>query len=306
MDAERRRMMMGAAGIAGAAPIGALLAGAARAGAAQSHGPRSTVTAQPLALSGAALMNAVMKLKASTDERITIGWVDAVNYGFIEGEAIPLYRLYAATWQRFVQRSDTLFEGRLVEVAYFVDMRSGELLEKLTMPRTGRVVDVPRYRAGPTPSRVMPERRETRKFDMAHERPDSGTFFMQGTAASEQYFSQPERRGDRIAIREDNGSRLVRPDGSPGAFHYREWVIWNGDYAEVMDPATRCVQVEIAYSATTAWRPWMQMGTTPGNTLQNGWGGKALRPEDLPPDHLRLTQRFHPDLLDDPARALGA
>ena len=305
MDAGRREMMIGAAGIVGAAPLGALLAGESRADAAAPSGPRSTVVAQPLALSGAQLLTAVMKLRASIDDRITIGWVDAVNYAFIEGEAIPLYRLYAATWQRFVRRSDELFEGRLLEVAYFVDMRSGELLETLTMPRTGRRVDVPRYRAGPTPSKVMPQRRETRRFDMAHERPDSGSFFLQGTAASEQYFSQPERRGGRVAIREDNGSRLIRPDGSPGAFHYREWVIWTGDYAEVMDPRSTCVQVEIAYSATTAWRPWMQMGETPGNTLQNGWGGKALRPEDLPAEHLRLTQRFHPDLLDDPAKALG-
>jgi hypothetical protein len=296
MDASRRSLLIGGTAAAALAPgtTPAATACAQRGG-----------IPQALPLSGAPLLTAFMKLRASTDPRLTIGWMDAVNYAFIEGEAIPLYRLYAATWARFERRSDDLFEGRSIELAYFTDMRSGELLETLTLPRTGRTVTVPRYRAGPSTLKVMASRKETREFDMPGETRDAGSFFVRGQAISEQYLSQPERRGERIAIREDNGARVVTPAGKAGGFFYREWVIWSGDLDAVMRPDTACVEPEVDYSATTAWRPWMQMGDTPGHTLQNGRGGKAQRPEDLPPEHLRLTRKFHPDLLDDPERVLG-
>jgi len=55
----------------------------------------------------------------------------------------------------------------------------------------------------------------------------------------------------------------------------------------------------------TLMHTFMKMGNGPGNTLQNGRGGKVERPEDLPPDLLRLTKQIHPDLIANGAAVLA-
>ena len=49
----------------------------------------------------------------------------------------------------------------------------------------------------------------------------------------------------------------------------------------------------------------MQMGDTPGHTVQNGRGGKAENPEGLPVELLRLVKLHHPDLIEDPEGVLA-
>jgi hypothetical protein len=48
----------------------------------------------------------------------------------------------------------------------------------------------------------------------------------------------------------------------------------------------------------------MQMGDIRGHTAENGHGAKADSWDDCPPEFLDLTRRVHPDVLDDPERAL--
>ena len=42
------------------------------------------------------------------------------------------------------------------------------------------------------------------------------------------------------------------------------------------------------------------MGDTPGHTVQNGRGGKAETPDELPVELHRLVKLHHPDLIEDP------
>ena len=46
------------------------------------------------------MLQLFVKLRYSLDDRVTVGWVDAVNYAFVQGETFPLYRLLAATWRQ--------------------------------------------------------------------------------------------------------------------------------------------------------------------------------------------------------------
>ena len=145
-------------------------------------GTAATLRAVPL--DDAALMHTFMKLRGATDGRLTIGWMDAVNYAFIDGETWPMYRLLAATWQTFRKASDTLYESRTLEIAHFIDMQTGALLQKLTMPVSGAVVDVPAYRAGPSNGKVALRLDETRDFRMASETKDGASFFRTGKAVA--------------------------------------------------------------------------------------------------------------------------
>ena len=62
----------------------------------------------------------------------------------------------------------------------------------------------------------------------------------------------------------------------------------------------------LAYSALTSWRPWMQMGSVKGHTAENGRGAKMASLDELPADIRRLTEKLHPDVLDNPQRVLDS
>ena len=300
---NRRTLFQGTAATLVAAASGAESAGGVKSSAAL--GPKRAQS-EPVKLTDTQLLAAFVKLRASIDSRLTIGWVDAVNYGFIEGETFPLYRLLAATWQVFEQRSDSLFEGRLIEIAHFVDMHSGELLRELTMPRTNQVVEVPHYRAGPTVTKVAVQLDEKREFAMNPGVTGDPKFFRAGVAIASQHLSQAEHEGNTFRVRQDVGTRVVPADPAARGFFYREWTIWSGNWTDIQNPAVHSAPTELNYSSAAAWRPWMKMEGVTGNTLQSGRGGKAQRTEDLPSEHLRLTQQIHPDLLDDPLKLLRA
>lgn len=250
------------------------------------------------------MLRLFVKLRYSLDDSVTMGWIDAVNYAFVEGVTHPLYRLLSATVRQLRRVDDSLYRGVSLEVAMYLDIRTGELLEQLTMPITGVTVRVPLYRAGPSAADVTVRSRGTREFTMDRETREGGSFFASGLAESERFLSMPQRRGDDFYIRQDVSARVFPAPGARPGFFYREWTTNRGSWAKLSDPALPNVPCDVAYVANTAFRPWMQMGGTPGHTVQNGRGGRAASPDQLPVELLRLMERHHPDLIDDPAAAL--
>jgi hypothetical protein len=262
-------------------------------------------TLADIELSDREMLELFVKLRYSLDDRITIGWVDAVNYAFIEGETYPLYRLLAATWYQTSSPAKGQWSNNQIEIAMFLDMQSGELLEKLTMPVTGNTVDVPLYRSGPTKSELLARFERTREFEMKRETRDGDAFFLPGRAVSQGFLSQPQRRGDDFFIRQDLNTRVYSGEDATPGFFYREWTVTRGSWAELSDPSLAMVSGDLTYSANTAFRPWMNMGGVPGHTVQNGWGGRSDDFSKLPAELQRLARQYHPDLVDDPAGALA-
>ncbi|MDE0455112.1 MAG: DUF1838 family protein [Gammaproteobacteria bacterium] len=251
------------------------------------------------------MLHYFVKLRSSLDDRVTMGWVDAVNYAFIDGVTYPMYRLLSTTIRQMRKVNDSLYKSVSLEVAMYMDIETGELLDKLTMPVTGNVVDVPLYRAGPSHMDMTVRAEDTNEFTMQQETVDGESFFATGQVESERFISLPQRRGDDFYIRQDISARVF-PDGEPNpSFFYREWTINQGSWAALSDPSTISVPVDVAYIANTAFRPWMQMGDAPGHTVQNGRGGKAETPEGLPVELLPLVKLHHPDLIEDPRGVLA-
>ncbi len=291
-------------GFLGAAAIAALGGALPLAAQARQREPADAPSPNPVpvVLDDAALLTTFMKLRNSTDGRLTIGWMDAVTHAIIEGETFPLYRLLAATWNRYERQDDDRYVGTSLEVAFFLDPRTGELLQSLTMPRATAPVAVPLYRAGPSKAFVVVRAEDRREFSMGRE--DQG-FFRPGVAISSQSLSQPQRAGDVFSVREDLGTRVIPGDPAMPGFFYREFGIWRGSWKALMDPRNACVTTEVVYSAAAAFRPWMNMGKAPGHTMQNGIGGKVQRAADLPPRVIELVRAHQGDLLAQPEKALA-
>lgn len=296
-------MPVAAASAAGALGLAASDSAKAAAGA-RAGGPPSDP--KPVALAGPALLEAFMKLRAATDGRIVIGWMDAVTYGFIEGETFPLYRLFAATWYRFRRATPDRYEGVQLEVATYHDIETGEVLKTLKMPRTGQVVEVPPFRSGPSQGAVELRREEERPLTLHRETREGERFFAQGLSKSREYVSQAERDGAHFIVREDLDTRVIPGDPAQPGFFYREWSTRRGPWDSVMDPRVASVDSEVFYTGMAAWRPWMKMTGVPGHTVQNGLGGKVDRFDQLPGRVAAQVRRLHPELVADPAKVLSA
>ena len=262
-------------------------------------------TLTDIELSDEQMLELFVKLRLSLDDRITIGYVDAVNYAFAAGETYPLYRLLAATWHQTTPMGEGKWNNKQIEIAMFLDIDSGEVLDKLTMPITGQTVDVPLYRAGPSSAELLARFDLTREFEMKQETRDGGSFFLAGRSESAGWLSQPQRRGDEFFIRQDLNTRVFTGEDSPPGFFYREWTVTKGSWSALSDTTLKMVPCELAYSANAAFRPWMQMGDVPGHTVQNGWGGRVDDFGKLPAEIRRLARQYHPDLVDNPAAALA-
>ena len=258
-----------------------------------------------LDLSDDEMLHYFIKLRSSLDDRVTMGWVDAVNYAFVDGVTYPMYRLLSTTIRQMRKVNDSLYKSVSLEVAMYMDIETGELLDKLTMPITGNVVDVPLYRAGPSHMDMTVRAEDTREFTMGQETVDGDSFFAKGQVESQRFMSLPQRRGDDFYIRQDISARVFPPGGTAPSFFYREWTINQGSWSALSDPSVISAPVDVAYIANTAFRPWMQMGDTPGHTVQNGRGGKAETPDELPVELHRLVKLHHPDLIEDPRGVLA-
>ena len=258
-----------------------------------------------LDLSDEEMLHYFIKLRSSLDDRVTMGWVDCVNYVFVEGVTYPLYRLLSTTIRQMRKVDDSLYKSVSLEVAMYMDIETGALLDKLTMPITGNVVDVPLYRAGPSHMDMTVRAEDTTEFTMNQETVDGDSFFATGQVESQRFMSLPQRRGDDFYIRQDISARVFPPDRTAPSFFYREWTINQGSWKALADPAVISAPVDVAYIANTAFRPWMQMGDTPGHTVQNGRGGKAETPDELPVELHRLVKIHHPDLIEDPRGVLA-
>ncbi len=270
--------------------------------------PRSLPSHTPMDLAwpGPQMLEAFIKARSSLREEFTIGWVDATTYAVIGGETIPLYKLLAATWQKHRRVSDSAFDGKSLEVAFYLDFNTGARLEKLTMPRTGTEVTVPNYRAGPSPNTIVVEENLHDDFSMPREAQGGNSFVRNGTSYRQQKLLQAQRDGDDFLIRQVLGSRVMAQGSEKPVFFYHEWTVNRAPWRDIMNPRVVSAEVEVQYSSIAAFRPWMQMQSVDGHTLQTGRGGKVWSADQLPPKLLAMCKQYHPDLIADPARLFSA
>lgn len=294
---DRRTVLRSAAGLAVGATLG-LEPAASSAG--TGAGPANA----PVSLSPAALLDSYVRLRASTDGRTTYGWLDALRYAVIEGEIFPLYRVLAFGLARFRKVSDERYDALLLEVAQYVDIDSGELLETLVMPRTGKTVKVPPYRTGPKRVAFGVKIDESETVGDGVPRKQLQSFAPVGDVRLQRWVTEPRVADGIFYVRHEEYGRVTPRDPAGAKIFYREWTQWHGPAALALDAGRTSAPCEYSYAALTSWRPWMEMGSVPGHTAENGRGSKIASLEQLPQDIRRLTERTQPDVLENPERVM--
>ncbi len=267
---------------------------------------RGSPASRPVRLSPEALLDSYVRLRARTDGKTAFGWLDALRYAVVDGEIHPICRVLSAGIQRFTKVSSERYEAVMLEVAHYVDMDTGALLDTLAMPRTGRIVKVPSYRTGPKRVTFGVAIDESETVGAGLPRKQLQAFAPVGNVRLVRSVSEPRLQNESYFVRHEEYGRVVPADPTASRIFYREWTTWRGPADLALDPKVPSAPCEFSYAALTSWRPWMQMGEVPGHTAENGRGSKVASLGEIPDDTLRLTERLHPDLFENPDRLLDS
>ena len=291
--------------------VGALGLGALTAPGVVTAAPAGGVRrADALFPTAAELVRALIKMRSSTDGRLRYGWLEAKRIAYIDGVIYPVLGLLAGSISRAKDNGDGTFDVTVIELTYYLSEQTGELLDTLKMPVTGKEVKVPLYRSKPTTTRVSVSSRisEISTGDAGVVKRDSGSgdgaFAPKGDVQLDRSVGPAYVSGDDVWIETSEYGRVspAKPGDLP--VFYKESAIWLGSARELLDPSVHSAQTRLSYSAADSWRPWMQMGDVKGHTMAHGIGGKCESFADMPATWLRLTETHHPDIIKDVDAAL--
>jgi hypothetical protein len=310
--ATRRSVLAGGAaallcgGAASAAGAGDAGAPSVR-GSAPATGPVDPAArALAATLTGPALLDAFVRMRGRADGGLVYGWLESQRSAVIDGDVTPLFDVVAGAVSRYERLGDSLVEATVLEVAHYVDPASGELLKTLTMPGAASAIDVPVYRFGPTKVRFAVDHDEWEEFVPAQGGSNAAKFAPRASVHLVRSIAEPMAFGRRVSLRANEFGRVYPDRAKPPTVYYREWMTWHAAAADLANRRLVSVPAEYGYTALTSWRPWMRMGDVRGHTIDHGSGAKADRWSDCNPRFVQLLSRTHPDVLDDPERALAA
>lgn len=255
-------------------------------------------------LRGPALLDAFVRMRCRTDGRIGYGWLRSQRSAVVDGDVTPLCGVVAGAIQRYERIAEDVYEATILEVAHYTDPVTGELLETVTMPGTGRTVRVPAYRFGPIKARFAVALDEWEEFEPVQGGSGATQFVPKSSVHLLRSLGPVEAVDDRVVLRANEYGRVYPDRSKPSTIYYREWMLWRARARDLARADTPGVPADYSYTALTSWRPWMQMGDIKGHTIDSGHGVKATDWSECPADFLAMTRRLHPDILDDPERAL--
>jgi hypothetical protein len=278
---DRRRLLVGAAG------LGFVAAGA----------PLSTAAPRRRALNlalPADNVTAYLKLRASTVTQDVYYWFTGTLDLAVAGAAIqPLIQVDTLILRRTERLGDMAWNVIDWEASLYRDLATGEYLPpdaEIRNPHTGRMLRPLHYREGPVRFRFTD--REPRIIGSRDVMPNTG-----------KPFSYPWRIvGDTLSMTKSSYIRApnwLQPDAWPLESSGAEIIVathstLQGRLADVENPRIASVATQFAYTATSGWLPWMLMGQTPGHVIWAEAGRKLMSLDEAPPAQVAMLRRVHP------------
>ena len=237
-------------------------------------------------------MTALIKMRASMDDRIVMGGVKGLYYGVVDNKIMPLYGVLAGTMARYNVKDDNTIEGVSFEVAYFTYWETGELLDTFKNPYTGETVEVPQTRMGPS------------KLELTYEgrRAPSENPALAGLEINHRFLPPRNEHGKVYLVEESVVG--TPPDFKGPQFHYNEVTTYMAKMSDLADPNVMIANDATHFNGIVSWRPWLNMGDRPGHLFGTAAGGRFATVDDFPPYYVELTNKHHPDVFGDTAALL--
>lgn len=254
---------------------------------------RAAQAAVPDLSDPAQFLTSVIKMRGATDGSLAMGWIKGQRYAVYEGRAIPMFGLLAGTFFTYTRIDELTFEMRSFEVAYWTDLKTGKLLERWENPITGKVVDVPQTRMGPSVVPVKPA-----GFDLT-------AVPRMAPLDSDHLFHPAIVEDDDVWITEEIKISGDPPNSGPVPFRYNEMTTYHTKLSDLAKPDLVTVPTSINYQSLVGFTPWAGMEGVDAMNMGRGAGRRETRVEDMPAYYLELTEKYHADVLNDPIAVLN-
>jgi len=253
-------------------------------------GADSSARERPAAPEGLSTLQQFVKLRGALDERLVAGFVIGRFDGVVGDVVTPFFGVLSAVFSRY-RATSTGYVVVSYEQAYYTDIESGRVVERMKNPYTGDTVEVPVYNRPPTTLRLDSELH----FNSPMAPP--------ANVQVQQFARGPERVAGDIVFVEEVAVTVAPTDAEP-AFRYRDHTVLRAKRSELERRDTLTTPCQTTFDATCSWRPWLQMGDRPGYLSALGFGSFGAGMESLAPAWIEATKRVYPTLLDHPERAL--
>jgi hypothetical protein len=190
--------------------------------------------------------------------------------------AMPIMRLDGFNVGRAIKKDDGTYQWLSREVAYYRDLKTGNILDKWENPLTGQTNDV---------------------LQVVND-PVNGTFGgprpMPWRVKGEDVFLSVD-----VPLSYPNALLPADfPEESTGPTYFAtESFMFFAKLKDFANPKLTSVPSSYAWARTGPWLPWMKMGTRPGYVLYTGQGKKLKNASELDPVVREYTEKNYPDFM---------
>ncbi|MDG2241876.1 MAG: DUF1838 family protein [Rhodospirillaceae bacterium] len=222
-------------------------------------------------------LRAYAKLVGSTERATVHYWYAGTIYGVLPGEgSLPILGFAGLAKNLWRPMDDGSFSQRIFDVGYFADLETGEPVDELLNPITGKVNHPVHYLSGPS---QFTRSAEPRNWKIS---------------------------GDDIWLEESLSFKMpnwLSPEEWPLAssgntLHFRYTNTYHSKLYDITDPYVSSAPSLFGWNAITDWYPFMLMGQRPGFLNWIGQGKKVQRPSDILPQTMNYLKTYYPNYLD--------
>lgn len=239
-------------------------------------------------------LTALAKLRGSVDGSVVMWWMKGTRFGVVDDVVTPLFGMLIGSFQTMQPVEGEGFRLNMLEMSYFTDLESGEVLDTFTNPYNGKELTVPEQRLGPYPVMLRTG---------GVELPDVPAF---GDIELSTRVGPAIVHGDDVWIRDDSTVKVDSDHPMMGKHTYNELVTYRGKLSDINNPDLPSAPAEIMFQSVTSWREWFQADDVDGLTTARATGTKISALEDFPPEYLAAARARHPDIIADPVAVLNA
>lgn len=260
-----------------------MAAGAAVLGLSQFNDAKAAESLEDMAASKR--LDTMIRIMGNTDGGVAIRWTHGVLSGVVDQETTQLLGISQQVFTRHRRREDGSFDAVYLELVYFTDLKSGEVLEQWSNPYTDRKVTVPAQVLGPTPIKIP------LNLKVINE-----PYPMEGIVNTHWLEPLPTLGGD-VSFNERIDSYVppMTEGGAPLKFH--EVFAFRASSASLSNRKLPHVPATVDKFNIISWRPWMEMSDVDGVTMSRGAGRVITDYQELPPDLAEKNQTFFPDVI---------
>lgn len=251
-------------------------------------------------------LEALVKMRGSTDGRLGFSWISGTRYARVGHELRPMCGLLNCTLNRYTRIANDAYELRLYELSFYTDLETGSFHPELAMPFTGKRVEVPLYRTGPGEHIVKTSNREEMTWSRSNTTSEKAARELapDGKIYYSVELSEPTLAGNDVWLSTEATSQLEPYSADDQPWYYKELISHHARLDDLRNPRLTSVDAVASYSLVMDWRPWMQMAGVEGQTIDHAIGGRVWRLEDLPPEIIHHMRKYQPDVAENPEKWL--